>query len=134
MGAHVDLEGTGTGAALVALWEGAYALIGVGLLGFVLWRGRGCGGLLLTAGAVVHEVRLQVPLAAVPDPTVFARKNVLWKDKRRRKERFRTKHTSNPTCLIIKDSVTCYFYKLAEHFHILNICTDTTAIKQILQV
>lgn len=93
MGAHVDLEGTGTGAALVALWEGAYALIGVGLLGFVLRRGRGCGGLLLTAGAVVHEVRLQVPLAAVPDPTVFARENVLWKDKRRRKERSRTKET-----------------------------------------
>lgn len=134
MGAHVDLEGTGTGAALVALWEGAYALIGVGLLGFVLRRGRGCGGLLLTAGAVVHEVRLQVPLAAVPDPTVFARENVLWKDKRRRKERFRTKRTSNPTYLIIKDSVTCYFYKLAEHFHILHICTDTTAKKLILQV
>lgn len=115
MGAHVDLEGTGTGAALVALWEGAYALIGVGLLGFVLRRGRGCGGLLLTAGAVVHEVRLQVPLAAVPDPAVFARENVLWKDKRRRKERLRTRHTLNPAYLVIKDSVNIFtFYTYAQ--------------------
>lgn len=75
--AHVDLQRAGTGAALVALWKGADAFIGVGLLGFVLWRGRGCGRLLLTAGAVVHKVRLQVPLTAVPDSTVLAWEDVL---------------------------------------------------------
>lgn len=56
--AHVDLQRAGTRAALVALWKGADALIGVGLLGFVLRRGRGCGWLLLTAGTVVHKVCL----------------------------------------------------------------------------
>lgn len=76
--AHVDLERAGAGAALVALGKRADAFIGVGVLGFVLWRGGGRGGLLLPAGAVVHEVGLQVPLAAVPDPTVFTGKNVLW--------------------------------------------------------
>lgn len=79
VGAHVDLQRAGTGAALVALWEGADAFIGVGLLGFVLRRRGGGGGLLLTAGAVIHEVSLQVPLTAVPDPTVLTRENVLWK-------------------------------------------------------
>ena len=91
--AHVDLQGAGTGAALVALGEGADALVGVGLLGgLVLGQrgggrggsgGGGCGGrlllllLLLPAGAVVHEVGLQVPLAAVPDPAVLTGEDVL---------------------------------------------------------
>lgn len=77
MCAHVNFQRAGTGAALVALWEGADALVGVGLLGFVLRRGGGCSRLLLAAGAVVHEVGLQVPLTAEPDPTVLARENVL---------------------------------------------------------
>lgn len=75
--AHVDLQGAGAGAALVALRERADAFVGVGLLRFVLWGGRGRGWLLLTAGAVVHEVSLQVPLTAIPDPTVLAWENVL---------------------------------------------------------
>lgn len=117
VGAHVDLEWTGTGAALVALWEGAYALVGVGLLGFVLRRGRGCRWLLLTAGAVVHEVRLQIPLAAIPDPAVFARENVLWQDTRHeRKERYRRKWTHKKLKISkTKEwvSITCYFNTFA---------------------
>lgn len=74
---HVDLQGAGAGAALVTLWEGADTLIGVGVLGLVLGRGAG-GLLLLPAGTVVHEVGLEVPLTAVPDPTVLTRKDVLW--------------------------------------------------------
>lgn len=76
--AHVDFQGAGAGAALVALWEGADAFVGVGLLGLVLRRRRGGGRLLLSAGAVVHEVGLEVPLAPIPDPTVLTGEDVLW--------------------------------------------------------
>lgn len=76
--AHVDLQRAGTGAALVALRERADALVGVRVFGLVLRRRRGRRRLLLAAGAVVHQVGLQVPLAAVPDPTVLTRENVLW--------------------------------------------------------
>lgn len=93
VGAHVDLQRAGAGAALVALWEGTDAFVGVGLLGFVLRGGRGCSRLLLPTGAVVHEVGLQVPLAAVPDATVFAGEDVLWKDRHKRKEKLRTEQT-----------------------------------------
>lgn len=74
---HVDLQRAGAGAAFVALWERADALVGVRLFGLVLGGRRGRSRLLLPAGAVVHEVGLQVPLTAVPDPTVFAWKNIL---------------------------------------------------------
>ena len=74
--AHVDLQGAGTGAAFAALGEGAHALVGVGLLGLLVGGGRGWGGSTLAAGAVVEEVGLQVPLAAVPDPAVLAGEDV----------------------------------------------------------
>lgn len=74
--AHVDLQRAGTGAAFVALGEGADALVGVGVLGLVLGRGGG-RRLLLSAGAVVHEVGVQVALAPVPDPTVLTGEDVL---------------------------------------------------------
>lgn len=77
---HVDLQGAGAGAALVTLWEGADTLIGVGVLGLVLGRGAG-GLLLLPAGTVVHEVGLEVPLTAVPDPTRLTWEDVLWKER-----------------------------------------------------
>lgn len=75
--AHVDLQRAGTGAALSALREGADTLIGVGLLGLLLSR-RGRGACSLAAGAVVEQVGLQVPLATVPDPAVFAGEDILW--------------------------------------------------------
>lgn len=78
--AHMDFQRAGAGAALVALWERADALVGVGLLGFVLWRRGGSRGLFRARGTVVHEVRLEVPLTAVPDPTVFTRKDILIDD------------------------------------------------------
>lgn len=77
---HVDLQGAGARAALVALWEGADTFVGVGLLGFVQWGGGG-GLLLLPAGTVVHEVGLEVPLTAVPDPTRLTWEDVLWRER-----------------------------------------------------
>lgn len=75
MRAQVHFQGPGAGEALVALWEGADAgcLVGsvVVLLPLALW-------LPLPATAVVHQVGLQVPLTAVPDPTVLTREDVLW--------------------------------------------------------
>ena len=75
----MDLQRAGAGTALVALWERAEALVGVGLLGLVLGRGlrRGGRGRFLPAGAVVHEMSLQVPLTPVPDTTVLTREDVL---------------------------------------------------------
>lgn len=76
MAAHVNLQGAGTGAALLALGKGADALVGVGILGLFVQGGRGG---VLAAGTVVHQVSLQVPLAPVPDAAVLAGKDVLWK-------------------------------------------------------
>lgn len=73
--AHVDLQGAGAGAALPAVGEGADALIGVRVFGLVL--GGRAGRRLLPTGTVVHEVGLQVPLAAVPDPTVLTWEDIL---------------------------------------------------------
>lgn len=85
MAAHVDLQGAGTGAALLALGKGADALVGVGILGLFVQGGRGS---VLAAGTVVHQMSLQVPLTPVPDATILAGKDVLWKaeeNQRRRK-------------------------------------------------
>lgn len=85
MAAHVDLQGAGTGAALLALGKGADALVGVGILGLFVQGGRGG---VLAAGTVVHQMSLQVPLTPVPDATILAGKDVLWKaeeNQRRRK-------------------------------------------------
>ena len=76
MATHVDLQGTGAWAAFAALGEGADPLIGVGLLGLLFRGGHGRGASTLAAGTVVEEVGLQVPLATVPDATVFAGKDV----------------------------------------------------------
>jgi hypothetical protein len=72
---HVDFQGAGAGAAFAALGEGADAFVRVCLLGLLL-RGCGRGASTLTAGAVVQQVGLQVPLTAVPDPAVLAREDV----------------------------------------------------------
>lgn len=72
---HVDLQRAGTGTAFVALREGTQPLVRVGIFRLVLWR-RGSSLLLLSACAVVHKMGLKIPLTSVPDPTVFARKNV----------------------------------------------------------
>lgn len=121
VGAHVDLQRAGAGAALVALWEGTDALVGVGLLGFVLRGGGGGGGggsgsvrLLLPAGAVVHEVGLQVPLAAVPDATVFAGEDVLWKNRRKHQEKLRPGHMPRPIRIKIAQLVASV--KTCDHF------------------
>lgn len=78
MCAQVHFQGPGAGEALVALWEGADAgrLVGsvVVLLPLALW-------LPLPATAVVHQVGLQVPLTAVPDPTRLTWEDVLWKER-----------------------------------------------------
>lgn len=71
---HVDFQGAGAGAALLALREGADALVGVRLLGLLVHGGRARA---LPAGAVIHQVGLQVALAPVPDPAVLAREDVL---------------------------------------------------------
>lgn len=76
MATHVDLQGAGAGAAFAALGEGADPLVRVGLLGFLIRGGHGRGAGTLAAGTVVEEVGLQVPLATVPDATVFAGKDV----------------------------------------------------------
>lgn len=76
MATHVDLQGAGAGAAFAALGEGADPLVGVGLLGLLIQGGHSRGAGTLAAGTVVEEVGLQVPLATVPDATVFAGKDV----------------------------------------------------------
>lgn len=73
---HVDLQGAGTGTALLALWEGADPLVGIRLLGLLI-QGRGAGAGALPAGTVVHQVRLEIALAPVPDPAVLTREHVL---------------------------------------------------------
>lgn len=78
MRAQVHFQSPGAGKALVALWEGADAggLVGsvVVLLTLALW-------LPLPATAVVHQVGLQVPLTAVPDPTRLTWEDVLWRER-----------------------------------------------------
>lgn len=73
---HVYLQRAGTGAAFVALREWTQPLVRVWIFRLVLWR-RGSALLLLAACAVVHKMGLKIPLTSVPDPTVFARENVL---------------------------------------------------------
>lgn len=108
MGAHVDLQRAGTRAALLALGEGADALVGVRLLDLVLgWRGG--GRLLLPAGAVVHEVGVQIALAPVPDPTVLTGEDVLYRIERWRLYSTETQLTGK---LICEESKCEYYCKL----------------------
>lgn len=71
----MHFQGPCSREALAALWKGADAgclvCIGVTLLHDGL-------RLTLSPAAVVHQMGLEVPLAPEPDPTSFARKDVLW--------------------------------------------------------
>lgn len=72
---HVNLEGACTWAAFLALGKRTYPFVGVGVFG-LFFNGRRGGA--LPAGTIVHEVCLQIALAAIPDATVLAGKHVLW--------------------------------------------------------
>lgn len=76
MATHVDLQGAGAGTAFAALGEGTDALVGVRLLGLLINGGCGGGAGALAAGAVVQEVGLQIPLAAVPNSAVLTGENI----------------------------------------------------------
>lgn len=78
----MHFQGSGSGEALVALWEwadtGGLMGSGVVFLHDRLW-------LPLSPAAIVHQMGLQVPLTSKPDSTCLAGEDVLWRDKERDK-------------------------------------------------
>lgn len=100
--------------ALVALREGTHAgrLMGpvVAVLHHRLW-------LPLPPAAVVHEMGLQVPLAAKPDSTRLAREDVLWRDTGKGTKGTRYQGMSSTSIFMPKDKELWHRHALLRHFH-----------------